>query len=33
MNKDGLEAAGILPKSLSIDRELFHAVLRQLVAA
>ena len=33
MNKEALEAAGMLPNSLSIDRELYHAVLQQLYAA
>lgn len=33
MNKDGLEAAGLLPDSLGVDQELYHAVLQQLVAA
>jgi hypothetical protein len=32
MNKDGLEAAGMLPNSLSVDRDLYHAVLQQLAA-
>jgi hypothetical protein len=31
MNKDGLEAAGMLPNSLSVDHNLYH-VLQQLVA-
>jgi hypothetical protein len=30
MNKDGLEAAGMLPNSLSVDQDLYHAVLQQL---
>jgi len=33
MNKDGLEAAGMLPDSLSVDEELYQAVLQQLAAA
>ena len=33
MNKEALEAAGMLPNSLSIDRELYHAVLQQLYTA
>ena len=33
MNKEAHEAAGMLPNSLSIDRELYHAVLQQLYAA
>ena len=33
MNKEALEAAGMLPNSLSIDHELYHAVLQQLYAA
>jgi len=33
MNKEALEAAGMLPNSLSIDRELYHDVLQQLYAA
>jgi hypothetical protein len=32
MNKDGLEAVGMLPSSLSVDRELYEAVLQQLDA-
>ena len=32
-NKDGLEAAGMLPDSLSVDEELYQAVLQQLAAA
>jgi len=33
MNKDALEAAGMLPNSLGVDHDLYHAVLQQLAAA
>jgi len=33
MNKDALEAAGMLPNSLSVDPELYHAILQQLAIA
>jgi hypothetical protein len=32
MNKDGLESVGNLPNSLSVDRDLYLAVLQQLAA-
>jgi hypothetical protein len=32
MNKDGLEAAGMLPNSLSMDQDLYNAALQQLAA-
>ena len=33
MNKEALEAAGMLPDSLNVDEELYQAVLQQLAAA
>jgi hypothetical protein len=32
MNKDGLDALGILPKSLNCDRELYQSVMESLDA-